>query len=58
MLPNLTNYTTEELLTALSGFLSCLESDMPNDEEAAAIYAVCAEIERRRSRDSVTFISA
>jgi hypothetical protein len=52
MILSLKQFTTAELLTALSAFILCLESETPNFEEQVCIDAVCAEIERRRICDS------
>jgi len=54
MIISLKQFTTTELLTALSAFILCLESDTPNFEEQIAIDTVCAELERLRcdSRNS------
>jgi hypothetical protein len=53
MIISLKQFTTGELLTALSAFILCLENETPNFEEQVCIDAVCAEIERRRIRDSL-----
>jgi hypothetical protein len=52
MIISLKQFSTAELLTALSGFIMCLENETPNFEEQLAIDAVCAELERRRRWDS------
>jgi hypothetical protein len=49
---DLKQFTTAELLTALSAFILTLENETPNVEEQIAIYAVCSEIEERRKCDS------
>ncbi|HXC43716.1 MAG TPA: hypothetical protein VNY51_09375 [Candidatus Dormibacteraeota bacterium] len=52
MMLDLKQFTTADLLTALSAFILTLENETPNMEEQVAVYAVCSEIESRRRCDS------